>query len=66
MAKELPYFKFFPSEYLQGSITLEDYEVQGFFINLCALYWNRDCDLCLKHVNKRLIRENENAQKNDQ
>ncbi len=38
MAKELPYFKFITSEWLDGEYTLPDLEVQGLFINICALY----------------------------
>tara|TARA_R110002020_G_scaffold8028_3_gene33069 strand:+ start:1186 stop:2169 length:984 start_codon:yes stop_codon:yes gene_type:complete len=45
MAKELPYFKFYVSEWSDGDITLEDMEVQGLFINLCAYYWSNECEL---------------------
>jgi len=53
MAKELPYFKFFVSEWNDGDITLEDMEVQGLFINLCAYYWSNECDLTLTKLNKK-------------
>lgn len=53
MAKELPYFKFFTSEWLNGDITLESYETQGLFINLCAYYWSKQGDLTLNKANKR-------------
>lgn len=43
MAKDLPYFKFFCSEWSDGDITLEDYEIQGIFINVCAYYWSNEC-----------------------
>jgi len=43
MAKELPYFKFYPGEWSNGDITLESYEIQGLFINICAYYWSKDC-----------------------
>ena len=43
MAKELPYFKFTPDEYLTGDITLLPWDLQGIFINVCAYYWKRDC-----------------------
>lgn len=43
MAKDLPYFKFFCSEWSDGDITLEDYEIQGLFINICAYYWSNEC-----------------------
>lgn len=45
MSRELPYFKFFTSEWLNGNVTLEDYELQGLFINVCAFYWHKDCKL---------------------
>jgi hypothetical protein len=45
MAKDLPYFKFFVSEWNDGDITLEDYKIQGLFINVCAYYWSRECKL---------------------
>ena len=43
MAKSLPYFKFFCSEWSDGDITLEDYQTQGLFINICAYYWSNEC-----------------------
>ena len=55
MAKELPYFRFYPSEWLEGNITLENEKTQGFFIQLCAWYWKKDCIIDLKFINKRLI-----------
>jgi len=63
MPKELPFFKFYPAEWLVGDITLEPLDVQGFFINLCAFYWAKDCDICSKDVDKRLIRGSENSKK---
>jgi len=39
MAKELPYFKFEPAEYIAGDIQDCSFEAQGVFINICALYW---------------------------
>ncbi len=53
MAKELPYFKFFVSEWTDGDITLEDYDVQGFFINLCSYYWSKECDVTLTKALKK-------------
>lgn len=43
MAKDLPYFKFYCSEWSDGDITLESYETQGLFINICAYYWSNEC-----------------------
>jgi len=53
MAKDLPYFKFFCSEWNDGDIALEDYEVQGLFINLCSYYWSNECNLSFKKAEKK-------------
>jgi hypothetical protein len=54
MSRDLPYFKFFTGEWLNGDIVLEDYELQGIFVNLCAFYWHRDCDLTIDQACKKL------------
>jgi hypothetical protein len=53
MAKDLPYFKFFCSEWSDGDITLETYEMQGIFINICSYYWSNECVLELSKLKKR-------------
>ena len=53
MAKELPYFKFFVSEWNDGDITLEDLETQGLFINLCSYYWSNGCKITLSKSIKK-------------
>jgi hypothetical protein len=53
MAKELPYFKFFVSEWSDGDITLEDFNTQGLFINLCSYYWSNECELTLTKAKKK-------------
>lgn len=40
MARDLPYFKFYVSEWNDGDITLCSLEAQGLFVNLCSLYWS--------------------------
>ena len=45
MAKDLPYFKFYCSEWNDGDITLEDFNIQGLFINTCSYYWSNECNL---------------------
>ena len=55
MSKELPYFRFYPSEWLEGDITLENERTQGFFITLSAWYWKKDCLIDLCFINKRLV-----------
>jgi hypothetical protein len=41
MAKELPYFKFEPSEWDNGNIQMCSRESKGLFADLCSLYWSR-------------------------
>lgn len=53
MAKELPYFKFHIAEWLNGDITLEIYELQGIFINICAYYWSKDCEVTILNIKKK-------------
>lgn len=53
MTKELPWFKFFSGEWNRGDITLENYQTQGLFINICAYYWERECHLNLNQLRKR-------------
>lgn len=53
MAKDLPYFKFFVSEWNDGDITLEDYKRQGLFINICSYYWSKECNVPTKVLNKK-------------
>ena len=53
MAKDLPFFKFYCSEWNDGDITLEDYNVQGVFINVCSYYWSKECTVTEKVLKKR-------------
>jgi hypothetical protein len=54
MAKELPYFKFEPAEYLTKDISFCTLGAQGLFINICAYYWQRNCKLTKDQLLKRL------------
>ena len=53
MSKELPYFKFHCDQWLGKKITLESFELQGLFINVCAIYWANDCDIKIATLTKR-------------
>lgn len=53
MAKEIPYFKFYIGDWSNGDITLESFELQGIFINVCAYYWSKDCDVSVENVKKK-------------
>lgn len=59
MAKELPYFKFEPAEYLTKDISFCSLSAQGLFINICSYYWQRSCELTKEQLLKRLNYENE-------
>lgn len=53
MAKDLPYFKFFCSEWNDGDITLESYQTQGLFINICSYYWSNNCEITFSKLKKK-------------
>lgn len=53
MSKELPYFKFFPNEWITGDITLQSMEVQGLFINVCCTYWSKECRVAMAGLKQR-------------
>ncbi len=64
MAKDLPYFKFFVSEWNDGDITLEDFETQGLFINICAYYWSNECEITLSKTKKKFRHISEDSFQN--
>lgn len=47
---ELPYFRFFHNDWMGGLISRQPREVQGFFIDLCAIYWKQQCKGDLKKI----------------
>lgn len=51
--KELPYFKFFPGEWMKGDIVVCSQKAQGLFINICAYYWSKECNINLTQVQRR-------------
>lgn len=53
MAKDLPYFRFTVSEWLNDDISLEDYHLQGVFICVCSFYWFQDCSIAKAKLKKR-------------
>lgn len=54
MSKELPFFKFIPSEWLLGEINYMPLATQGAFIQICCHYWNRDCAIGITELFQRL------------
>lgn len=65
MAKNFPYFKFIVTEWMTGDIVFESLSVQGLFINICALYWQRDGALSIDDINKRYKNPEELSQLTD-
>lgn len=63
MAKELPFFKFFVSEWNDGKIVDCTMEAQGLFINLCSLYWSRLGELDNATAMRKLCQRNATAYK---
>ena len=59
MAKELPFFKFEPAEYLTGDISFCTLAAQGLFMNICSYYWQRNCELTKEQLLRRLDCEKE-------
>ena len=53
MAKELPFFRFTASEWLNGDISLEATYMKGVFIDTCAYYWFKDCSITLAMLKKK-------------
>jgi hypothetical protein len=65
MAKNFPFFKFVVSEWMTGDIVFEPFNVQGLFINICALYWQRDGCLTIEDIKKRYKNPTELAELSD-
>ena len=53
MAKELPYFRFTVSEWMNGDISMEGYECKGLFADVCAWYWFKDCSITKAMLEKK-------------
>jgi len=50
MSKELPFFKFYPAEWLIGNISFQPLEVQGAFIQCVSMVWNNNGSIKLKDM----------------
>lgn len=56
MSKEAPYWQFEPAAYLAGNIQFCSLEAQGLFVNIQAMYWQRECELHIDQVNRKFNR----------
>jgi len=61
MAKELPFFKFEPSQWENGNIQISSFEAQGIFINVCSMYWQRLGELPYKLAVQKICKGNATA-----
>ena len=52
--KELPWFKFYPNQWLTGSISFMKLDQQGAFLKVCLYYWSKECNITLEQI-KTLI-----------
>lgn len=58
MAKELPFFKFTPTEWLVGKISFQTLEVQGAFIQCCCMFWKTSGVIKADDMDYRIGKEN--------
>jgi hypothetical protein len=61
VAKELPFFKFEPSQWENGTIQMCSFEAQGVFISVCSMYWQRLGDLPYKLAVGKICKGNATA-----
>ena len=54
MSEELPYFKFFPSQWIGGEINYLSKEDKGAFIDAVCHYWNKDCKMTYTKLSRRI------------
>lgn len=50
MSKELPFFKFYPSEWIMGRINYESPQDQCAFLRVCCHYWHKNCNITVKEL----------------
>lgn len=58
MTKELPFFKFTPTEWLVGKISFQPLEVQGAFIQCCCMFWKNSGVLKFDDMDYRIGKDN--------
>ena len=54
MSEELPYFKFFPSQWIGGEINYLSKEDKGAFIDAVCHYWNKNCSMTYNKLARRI------------
>lgn len=51
---QLQWFKFSPANWTMGRISKMPYEVQGAYLRLCCIYWNKECNLSIEDAKLEL------------
>lgn len=54
MSKELPWFKFYPSEWLIGKISFQPLEIQGAFIQCVCIFWQNNGNMQRSDIDFRI------------
>lgn len=57
MSKELPFFKFYPSEWLLGKISFQPLAIQGAFIQCCCIFWQKNGEMHVEDIDFRIGEE---------
>lgn len=58
MSKELPFFKFEPTEWIMGKISYQPLEIQGAFIQCCSYFWKKSGVLKIDEIDWRITKKN--------
>ena len=48
--KELPFFKFYPNQWLTGTISFLEKDVQGAYMIALCYYWSKNCEMPLNQL----------------
>ena len=48
--KELPFFKFYPNQWITGTISFMELDLQGAYIRACCYYWSKNCQVPLEQL----------------
>lgn len=51
---QLQWFKFSPANWTMGRISKMPYDVQGAYLRLCCIYWNKECNLSIEDAKLEL------------
>lgn len=58
MSKELPFFKFTPTEWLVGKISFQSLEIQGAFLQCCCMFWKLNGKMKPEDIDFRIGKHN--------